>query len=185
MVNRLRAVSLGLFTWRRGTPSRWGNPLRLSNPPIHKISHFKLIFSVNRYATCYLTYLGCPCDGSRGGVWGARPPLKILFGTGPPSYLRVWMTGPTTPYLKVWIRIRHCAPPPSKQALTFERQHTRETICKAARNEGVKKKSMFFRSPRVALRREGRPLAVFFFSKGWWIYSENLWEDTTKQMLFC
>ena len=46
------------------------------------------------------------------------------------------MTGPTPPppYLKVWIR--NCAPPPCKQALTFERQHMRETICKASRNEG-------------------------------------------------
>ena len=65
------------------------------------------------------------------------PPLKIFLGTGPPSYLRGWKTGPTPPpppYLKVWIR--NCAPPPCKQALTFERQHMRETICKAARNEG-------------------------------------------------
>ena len=41
---------------------------------------------------------------------------------------------PPPPYLKVWIR--NCAPPPCKQALTFERQHMRETICKASRNEG-------------------------------------------------
>ena len=66
---------------------------------------------------------------------GGPPPLKIFLGTGPPSYLRGWKTGPTPPpYLKVWIR--NCAPPPCKQALTFERQHMRETICKAARNEG-------------------------------------------------
>ena len=64
---------------------------------------------------------------------GDPPPLKIFLGTGPPSYLRGWKTGPP-PYLKVWIR--HCAPPPCKQALTFERQHMRETICKASRNEG-------------------------------------------------
>ena len=67
---------------------------------------------------------------------GGPPPLKIFLGTGPPSYLRGWKTGPTPPppYLKVWIR--NCAPPPCKQALTFERQHMRETICKASRNEG-------------------------------------------------
>ena len=58
---------------------------------------------------------------------GGPPPLKIFLGkTGP--------TPPPPPYLKVWIR--NCAPPPCKQALTFERQHMRETICKAARNEG-------------------------------------------------
>ena len=33
----------GLFTWRRGTPGRWGNRLRCGNPPVHIISHFNLI----------------------------------------------------------------------------------------------------------------------------------------------
>ena len=67
---------------------------------------------------------------------GGPHPLKIFLGTGPPSYLRGWKTDPTPPppYLKVWIR--NCAQPPCKQALTFERQHMRKTICKASRNEG-------------------------------------------------
>ena len=73
-----------------------------------------------------------PGEGS-----GGPAPLKNFLGTGPPSYLRGWKTGPPPPpYLKVWIR--SCAPPPCKQALTFERQHMRETICKASRNEGGK-----------------------------------------------
>ena len=33
----------GLFTWRRGTPGRWGNRLRCGNPPVLIISHFNLI----------------------------------------------------------------------------------------------------------------------------------------------
>ena len=33
----------GLFTWRRGTPGRWGNRLRWGNLPVHIISHFNLI----------------------------------------------------------------------------------------------------------------------------------------------
>ena len=68
---------------------------------------------------------------------GGPPPLKIFLGTGPPLLsqgLEDRPHPPPPPYLKVWIR--NCAPPPCKQALTFERQHTRETICKAARNEG-------------------------------------------------
>ena len=28
---------------------------------------------------------------------GDPPPLKIFLGTGPPSYLRGWKTGPTPP----------------------------------------------------------------------------------------
>ena len=35
----------------------------------------------------------------------ARRPEKIFFGDSPPPlYLRVWMTIPHTPYLKVWIQ---------------------------------------------------------------------------------
>ena len=33
----------GLFTWRRGTPGRWGNRLRSGNRPVHITSHFNLI----------------------------------------------------------------------------------------------------------------------------------------------
>ena len=33
----------GLFTWRRGTPGRWGNRLRWGNLPVHIIPHFSLI----------------------------------------------------------------------------------------------------------------------------------------------
>ena len=33
----------GLFTWRQGTPGRWGNRLRSGNPPVHITSHFNLI----------------------------------------------------------------------------------------------------------------------------------------------
>ena len=29
---------------------------------------------------------------------------KIRFGDRPPFFLRVWMTAPPPPYLKVWIR---------------------------------------------------------------------------------
>ena len=39
----------------------------------------------------------------------ARRVEKNFLETGPPTYLRVWMTGsppPPPPYLKVWIR--HC-----------------------------------------------------------------------------
>ena len=42
----LRSLTLktkGVFTWRRGTPGKWGNPLRWSKPPVHIISHFNLI----------------------------------------------------------------------------------------------------------------------------------------------
>ena len=50
------------------------------------------------------------CSGrSRGGARGAR---------SPPPYLRVWMTGPSTFYRKVWIR--HCIElinPTGKQAI--------------------------------------------------------------------
>ena len=66
------------------------------------------------------------------------PPLKIFWGPGPPLISGAGRPAPPPPppYLKVWIR--SCAPPPCKQALTFERQHMRETICKASRNEGGK-----------------------------------------------
>ena len=90
---------------------------------------------------------GAPLADPGEGPGGARTPLffdqnearrakKSFLETGHSSYLRVEMTAPPPPppYLKVWIR--HCAPVPCKQALTFERQHTREAICKAARNEG-------------------------------------------------
>ena len=32
----------GLFTWRCRTRGRWGNLLRWGNPPVHKMSHFKI-----------------------------------------------------------------------------------------------------------------------------------------------
>ena len=38
--------------------------------------------------------------GSREGVWGATP---LIFRDRGPLYLRVWMTEPPLPYLKVWI----------------------------------------------------------------------------------
>ena len=74
-----------------------------------------------------------PGEGS-----GGPAPLKNFFGDRAPL-LSPGVEDrphppPPPPYLKVWIR--NCAPPPCKQALTFERQHMRETICKAARNEG-------------------------------------------------
>ena len=33
----------GLFTRRQGTPGKWGNPLRWSNPPVHITSHVNKI----------------------------------------------------------------------------------------------------------------------------------------------
>ena len=73
-----------------------------------------------------------PGEGSGGGL----PPLKNFFGDRAPPLISGAgrPAPPPPPYLKVWIR--NCAPPPCKQALTFERQHMRETICKASRNEG-------------------------------------------------
>ena len=53
--------------------------------------------------------------GARGGARGDRLPLifrsnrgpkgrKKFSQTPPPTYLRVCMTGPPSPYLKIWIR---------------------------------------------------------------------------------
>ena len=33
----------GLFTWRWGTPGRWGNLFRWCNPPVHMSSHFNFM----------------------------------------------------------------------------------------------------------------------------------------------
>jgi len=57
----------GLFTWRSGTPGRWGNP------PVHIISY--LIWSrvhdrSGCPATCYFTYLG------------SSPPCKMALNLG-------------------------------------------------------------------------------------------------------
>ena len=81
--------------------------------------------------------LGVPQWRIQGRGPGGSPPLIIFWGTDP--LLSQGLDDrphppPPPPYLKVWIR--HCAPPPCKQALPFERQHTGEAICKAARNEG-------------------------------------------------
>ena len=54
-IKGIRTLTKGLFTWRWGTPGKWGNP------PFHIISHFNFItftWSVEWPATCYLTYLG-------------------------------------------------------------------------------------------------------------------------------
>ena len=54
----------------------------------------------------------CISGGSRGGARALPPPLpppppisrtNFFSDTGPPRYLKVWVTGPP-PFLKVWIR---------------------------------------------------------------------------------
>ena len=41
--NQLKFLTKGLFTWKWGTPGRWGNPLRSGNLPVRIIAHFNLI----------------------------------------------------------------------------------------------------------------------------------------------
>lgn len=50
----------GLFTWRQGTPGKWGNPLRWSNPPIHITSHVNMIKLKWDYMLLHLSELPHP-----------------------------------------------------------------------------------------------------------------------------
>ena len=78
--------------------------------------------------------LGVPQWRIQGRGPGGRPPKNFFGDRAPLLSQGLDDRPPPLPYLKVWIR--HCAPPSCKQALPFERQHTGEAICKAARNEG-------------------------------------------------